>query len=88
MRKSVLTIKNQTTCNDAKLICDNSEIVIGEDCLLSDQIVFQSNDQHGIIDLNTNEIVNDTHKTILVGDHVWIGRRGKSCTAQKLALGQ
>ena len=86
-RKSVLTIKNQTTCNDARLICDNSEIVIGEDCLLSDQIVFQSNDQHGIIDLNTNEIVNDTHKTILVGDHVWIGRRVNLLHGTKIGSG-
>ena len=61
--------------------------MIGEDCLLSDQIVFQSNNQHGIIDLNTNEIVSDIHKTILVGDHVWIGRRVNLLHGTKIGCG-
>ena len=68
-------IGKNTSCNRARLICDNSEIRIGEDCMLSDEIILQSADQHGIVDIPSGKIVNQGRKSIVIGDHVWIGRR-------------
>lgn len=43
--------------------------------MLSDEILFQGFDQHGIVDLKTKEIVNNHRKTITLENHVWIGLR-------------
>ena len=74
-RNSTLSIGDGTTCNGARMICDNSSIQIGNDCLFSDEIILQSADQHGIIDLKKREIINLHEASIIVGNHVWIGRR-------------
>ncbi len=50
----------------------NSSISIGEDCLLSSNIVFRANDGHAIYDIKTHEILNHP-KRIVIGAHVWIG---------------
>ncbi|MGL4279825.1 MAG: acyltransferase [Albidovulum sp.] len=74
-REAVVRIGQGTSCNGARLICDNSEILVGDDCMLSDEIILQGADQHGIVDLQSGEIVNLARKRIEIGNHVWIGRR-------------
>lgn len=74
-RDAVVDIGRGTSCNSAHLYCDNSDIMIGEDCMLSDEIVLQSGDQHGIVDILSGKISNNKRASILVGNHVWIGRR-------------
>jgi acetyltransferase-like isoleucine patch superfamily enzyme len=74
-RESSVSIGDGTTCNGARIVCDNSTIVIGEDCLFSDEIIVQSADQHGIVDLKTSKIINGDKTNLRIGDHVWIGRR-------------
>lgn len=51
-----------------------SEITIGDDCMFSSDILIYATDIHAIIDINTNDILNRT-KPVVIGDHVWIGRR-------------
>lgn len=74
-RQSSLFIGRGTSVNGARIICDNADVVIGRDGLWSDEILVQSNDQHGLIDLTTRETVNGGRRRIEIGDHVWIGRR-------------
>lgn len=74
-RDPVLTIGAGTTINQARMIIDNAEVDIGEDCMFSDEIIVQSNDQHGLIDLKTLQITNAQRSRIVLGEHVWIGRR-------------
>ncbi|MEL6692992.1 MAG: acyltransferase [Pseudomonadota bacterium] len=50
-----------------------SKIVMGKDCMLSHDIHMQPHNQHGIIDLETRQLVKDK-RNIVLGDHVWIGR--------------
>ena len=50
-------------------------MTVGEDGLWSDEILIQSNDQHGIIDLDTMQVINGGRRYIHIGEHVWIGRR-------------
>jgi len=64
-----------TTINNARIVCDNADITVGDDGLWSDDILIQSNDQHGIIDLETMELINNGRRHISIGEHVWIGRR-------------
>lgn len=74
-RNSKISIGEKTTSNGILVICDKSEFICGEDCMFSENILVQTADQHGIVDLNTGEIINDKFKSITLGDHVWLGRQ-------------
>ncbi len=74
-REGTVQIGAGTTINQARIVCDEADIVVGKDGLWSDEILVQSNDQHGIIDLETMQICNGGRRKITIGDHVWIGRR-------------
>lgn len=74
-RTPVLTIGAGTTVNDARIVIDDAEVRIGPDCLFSDEILLQSSDQHGLIDLATMKLTNAHRRFITVGEHVWVGRR-------------
>lgn len=72
---SNLTIQNNTTANGAKIVAVNSDVRIGNDCMLSDEILIQGFDQHGIVNLKTMAIINSERGHITIQDHVWLGRR-------------
>ena len=74
-RKMSLHIGAGTTISSARLVCDNADITVGKDGLWSDEILVQSNDQHGIIDLADMSMLNDYRRKIDIAEHVWIGRR-------------
>lgn len=74
-RRSSLRIGAGTTINNARIVCDESDVVVGRDGLWSDDILIQSNDQHGIVDLETMQVINRHRRHTVIGDHVWIGRR-------------
>lgn len=74
-RTASLRIGARTTITDARIVADHADISIGEDGLWSDEILVQSNDQHGIIDLATGRVINGGRRHVTIGDHVWVGRR-------------
>lgn len=74
-RVASLHIAEGTTVNQARIVCDHSDVTVGRDGLWSDEILIQSNDQHGIIDLNDGTLLNGHRRRIHIGEHVWIGRR-------------
>jgi acetyltransferase-like isoleucine patch superfamily enzyme len=86
-RAARVRIGQATSCNGARLICDNSEISIGEDCMLSDEIILQGADQHGIVDLQSGEIINRAPTKIEIGNHVWIGRRANVLHGSRIGEG-
>lgn len=68
-------VGDKTTINEARVVAVNSEIVIGTDNIFSDEILLQGYDQHGIIDLNTMEIINTDRIGITIESHCWVARR-------------
>lgn len=63
-----------SSCNQAILqISTNGKIEVGDDCMLSHDILLSQTDQHLIFDMKTCERIN-VDKNIKVGNHVWIGR--------------
>ncbi len=43
--------------------------------MVSDGILVQSADHHGIVDLQSGQIVNNIRRKICIGDYVWLGRQ-------------
>lgn len=70
-----LVIGDKTTINGARFIAVNNNILIGRDGLWSDEILVQGFDQHGIIDLKDRKFINTERRDVVLGDHVWVGRR-------------
>lgn len=70
-----LLIGDKTTVNGARMVAINSTIVLKRDVMLSDEILIQGFDQHGIIDLKTGEFINIDRDSVTIGNHVWLGRR-------------
>ncbi len=54
------------------LLDDNSQVIIGKDCMFSASIKIWASDTHTIFDPNTNQVLN-MGKKISIGDHCWIG---------------
>jgi len=71
-----IKIEKYTTIEFAQLAVTepNKSITIGEDCMLSGEIVFRTGDSHSIIDLNSKKRINYA-ENINIGNHVWIGSR-------------
>lgn len=55
---------------------DNSEILIGEDCMLSNNIIIRTSDSHPIYDIETGERINNP-RNVVIGNHVWIAPNTK-----------
>ncbi|MCO6496347.1 MAG: hypothetical protein J5I50_01665 [Chitinophagaceae bacterium] len=71
-----IVIQSHTTVESAHLTVTEpeSKILIGTDCMLSNEIVFRTGDSHSIIDLTTKKRINYA-ADIVIGNHVWIGAR-------------
>jgi acetyltransferase-like isoleucine patch superfamily enzyme len=67
-------IGKKTTIGSASLSVEESEtnISIGEDCMISRGVRVNTTDKHSIIDLETGERINRP-ENIVVGNHVWLG---------------
>ena len=64
---TLLTGKIHLACIESKTI------KIGNDCLLSSEIVFRTGDSHSILDMSGNRI--NPAEDVIIDDHVWIGHR-------------
>ena len=51
---------------------DKSSIIIGEDCMFSNDIDVRTGDSHSIFDLQTGKRINAA-KSVIIGNHVWCG---------------
>lgn len=70
-----IAIGDRTTINGARIDAMASKVMIGEDCMFSDEIIIQGYDQHTIVDIPTRSPVNHEKRGVAIGNHVWIGRR-------------
>jgi acetyltransferase-like isoleucine patch superfamily enzyme len=54
---------------------DNTRVIVGNDCLISDGIFFEATDFHSIIDIGKKEIVNGQRHALEIGSHCWLGHK-------------
>lgn len=71
-----ITIGKDFSCWGVEIRCHEpkSRVVIGRDCMFSEEILIYPTDVHAIYDVYSNEVLNYS-KPITIGDHVWCGRR-------------
>lgn len=63
-----------TTVEGAYLLVDEAaSIDIGNDCMLSTDILIRTGDKHSIIDVTSNQRINPS-RDVRIADRVWIGR--------------
>lgn len=53
---------------------EGKKIQIGDDCMLSANIVIRVGDSHSVLDKNTMKRINSS-EDVLIGNHVWIGNQ-------------
>lgn len=51
---------------------EGTDIIIGNDCMLSANISIRTGDSHSVLDAATGKRINKS-KSVVVGHHVWIG---------------
>lgn len=69
-----IRIGADTTIEGAYLLVDEAaSIDIGNDCMLSTDILIRTGDKHSIIDVASNKRIN-TSRDVSIADRVWIGR--------------
>lgn len=71
--RSFVHVRRMSSCNYCSTTIMDASVVIGEDCMISHNVILQPSDQHDIIDLEKNEPIN-SKRSIILGKHVWIGR--------------
>ena len=75
-RGSNLHIGRRTVINGAKIWLGNgSHLRIGDDCMLSYEIMIRTTDGHAIIDNATGAIINHQKNPCIIGNHCWLGLR-------------
>lgn len=67
-------IGNKTTMGSASLFMEesNTNIEIGEDCVLGRKVCLQTTDFHSIVDKTSGRRINPA-SSVTVGNHVWLG---------------
>ena len=64
---------------------NDSQIIIGKDCMFSSEIKIMSGDAHIILDKNSKKYLKNNEKNICeLGDHVWVGMRNIICKNAKI----
>ena len=79
----ITTIKNSKTIIGENFSCGgchignhdepNLEVIIGKDCMFSNEIRLRTCDGHTIYNLSDKKPINISKKGITIGDHVWVG---------------
>ena len=69
-----------------ELITERENIIIGSDCMLSQNVYMRNGNGHAIYDAESHRrICRD--KSIIVSDHVWLGRNVKLLTGAQIGYG-
>ncbi len=53
----------------------NASIILGNDCMMSMDVMIWASDTHQILNIETNQIINRSNNGIILADHCWCGHR-------------
>jgi len=84
--KATAFIGDRTTIGQARMNAANADLVIGDDCQLSEDVSVQCSDQHAIVEQEGGAPVFGYRRHVRIGRHVWLGRR--SMVLPDVTIGQ
>lgn len=71
-----ILIKSGTSINSGTIhALENSKVIIGRNCMISDEIDIRSSDGHWIYKENNKHNRINNPSDVYIGNHVWIGKR-------------
>ncbi|MDV1747572.1 acyltransferase [Citrobacter freundii] len=72
--KCKVSIGNKTTVTSNCFIntAEETDVIIGDDCMIASDTILRTHDSHPIFDVLTQTRMN-TAQSIVIGDHVWLG---------------
>lgn len=73
--KASVFIGDNTTMGQARLSASNADLVVGDDCQFSEDVVVQGSDQHSLVDAASGAVLHTERRHVRIGRHVWLGRR-------------
>lgn len=73
--KGTAFIGDNTTMGQARLTANYADLVIGDDCQISEDVAVQCNEQHALCDAETGAPIHTQRRHVRIGRHVWLGRR-------------
>lgn len=69
---SIIKIGDETTIESALIAAlEGKKVIIGDDCMLSNNVILRTGDSHPIYDSDSQRI--NLGEDIILGNHVWIG---------------
>lgn len=68
------------------VLSESKNIILGDDCFISYNVVFRVSDGHPIYNTNTKERMNYA-KSIYAGDHIWFGQNAMIFKGSKIGSG-
>ncbi len=79
-----LTIGKNTTMHNCNImLVEESDVLIGEDCMFAGFTTIRGADGHAVFDINTQQIQNARTSQVQIQNHCWIG---ESCLILKNAI--
>lgn len=73
--QATLFIGDETTMAQTRIIGSSTDIAIGSDCQVHDEVVMQCSDSHPVTDMETGQVINAHRRRFQLGRHVLVGRR-------------
>lgn len=93
-RQSFMEIGSNTTMyGDVSISVGYQEsLKLGKDCMIAESVMLLCGDCHAIFDINTGNRINghnatNSKKDILIGDHVWLGKKSSVLAGSKVGDG-
>lgn len=70
---TTLSIGDNFSIQSGNIVCrgENKRIIIGNNCMFSNNITIRNTDSHRIFDIETNEVLNPV-ENVIIGNKVWL----------------
>ncbi|MEH6417549.1 acyltransferase [Pseudomonas sp. CGJS7] len=73
--KPEICVGEAVTSRGIHIAVHGNGISIGKQCLIGEDVVIQGHDAHGIVDIETMELINSDDSHTIVEPRVWLGKR-------------
>jgi len=72
---SIVEVEESTTWVSVRCFAmEGKSIIIGADCMFSDEVIIRTSDEHSIFDMGSGSRINMA-ADVSIGSHVWLGSR-------------